>query len=249
MIDFVLNQDDPCYESTAYEPRFLSDGNVDLSHLVHCFQDLATRQIDRLGLGDDFEKENRFFYVVLRYKGFFLKKITSYGKYRLVTYPMQASALQLYRYALILDEKGQVVFYLISLWVMMDSQTRKIKPAKAFRNKAKEILPEIENMKPLTDETLSNFSIDGIPFSFCKEHIVTKDEIDSNGHMNNTVYIKLVQPMNEKMKLSSFEFDYERECFQDEDIIIYDYVNENDFYIKGMKEDDSISFKGKFVFS
>ncbi len=248
MESIEIDENNPCLESTSFVPSFDENGEINVSHLIYSFQELASRQIDRLGLGEDFEKENDFLYVVLRYKGYFLKPFCRNGKYRLFTYPMQATALQLYRYAYVLDENGEVVFYLISLWVMVDSHNRKIKSARPFRSRIKEIVPEIEDVKPLTEESLSNFSLDGIPFVRNSEYEVEKEDIDSNGHMNNTVYIRIVQPSLEGKRLYSFEFDYEKECFLSERLLISSHHEDDVIYLKGEKEDSSLSFKSKFIF-
>jgi acyl-ACP thioesterase len=240
---------DPVYEYATFRPRFLTDGNPDISFLIHSFQDLATSQINRLMLGEEFERENSFQYVVLRYKGYFIERLCSQKEYTLITFPVQAGTLQLYRYALLLDENGKVVFYLISLWVLIDSITRKIKPAKPFRIRLAEKIPYIDDVLPLTVEKLSNFPIDNLDFSPFDHHKVSIEDIDSNGHMNNTVYIRIAQPTLER-RLSSFEIDYEKECFEGENLILSKFHDGNTtVYVKGDRQDGTLSFKSVFLYS
>ncbi len=231
-----------------YHPRFRSDGNIDLADLIHQFQNLATRQIDSFSLGEEFEKENSLLYVVLRYKGYFLSPLKKEGNYTLYTYPTLPGPLQLYRYAFLLDEENKVVFYLISLWVLMDKVKRRIASAKKFREVLSKSIPDFSWVPPFDDEKLVNFPLDALTFHKEKEYRVKKEDIDSNNHMNNTVYLRISQPES-SFFLSSFEFDYEKECFENDVLLLSSAIKEKEIVIKGEKEDSSLSFKGKYLFS
>lgn len=247
MITLNFSEDDLRYEKKEFQTKFLSSGDIDLSFLLHEFQNLATSQVERLGLGEDFEKENEFQYVVLRYKGYFYQKIKPNQKYILVTHPTSPSSLQLYRYCYLLDEDHQICFLLSSLWVLMDSKTRRIRLSKPFSEKLKATLNNIDSIHLFNDEKLVNFSFENDDFKVDKTYVVKKEDIDSNGHMNNTVYLRIVQPQNEK-NLTSFEFNYEKECFLDEKIVIKSSSCDGVISILGEKENQDISFKGKFYF-
>jgi acyl-ACP thioesterase len=228
-----------------YQPKFLDNGDVDISHLLHVVQDLAGDHVEALGLGEDFKKENQFFYVVMRMKGYFLSSLNKEEKYTIITYPMQASGIQMYRYGYILNKDDEPVFYLSTLWILMDSVNRRIKSTKVFRNKLAEVLPDIDGVEPLTEETLENFSIDEYDFKYVKDYQVIPEDIDSNGHLNNTIYLKMSQPLLGDVKVKTFEIDFEKECFLDEKIAL-SLARENDSYIiRGDKEDHSLSFKIK----
>lgn len=235
-------------QKEQYHPRFLSDGNVNLSDLIHQFQNLATKQIESFSLGEKFEKENSLLYVVLRYKGYFLSPLKKEEEYTLYTYPTLPGPLQLYRYAFLLDKENKVVFYLISLWVMMDKEKRRIASAKKFREVLEKSIPDFSLVPPFDEEKLVNFPLDMVPFRKEKEYQVRKEDIDSNGHMNNTIYLKISQPESDQ-KLSSFEFDYEKECFENDVLLLSSAHRDKEIIIKGEKEDFALSFKGKYLFS
>ncbi len=235
-----------CQKET-YHPRFLSDGNIDLADLIHQFQNLATKQIESFSLGEKFEKENSLLYVVLRYKGYFLSPLKD-RDYTLYTYPTLPGPLQLYRYAFLLDKENKVVFYLSSLWVMMDKEKRRIAPAKKFKEILSRRITDFSQVPPFDEEKLVNFPLDGLSFRKENEYRVKKEDIDSNNHMNNTVYLKISQPCSAHF-LASFEFNYEKECFENDVLSLSSYKKENEIIVKGEKEDSSLSFKGKFLFS
>lgn len=233
---------DPYYQKMKFRPVF-HHGILDLRNLISTFQNLASEQIERLHLGEEFEKENNCSYVVLRYKGTFLSKLKE-EEYTLVTYPVNATALTMYRYAYLLNEKGDCVFTLTSLWVLMNKSTRKIIPARAFRKRLEEQLPKISMVEPLDEERLDNFSLPDGNWSLLFEYCVKKEDIDSNGHMNNAVYFSLAQKVS--FPFSSFELDYEKECFLGEKISLFSLKDGEEGYLLG-KKGEEISFKIRYL--
>lgn len=240
------NIKDKRYCQTSFKPKFNLNNQLDIKHLMNCFQSLASKQIEELGLGNSFEEENSCLYVVLRYKGYFLKQLNDKDEYTMITFPIINSIVQLNRYAYILDNQGDVVFYLISVWVLIDKNTRKIKPCKKFNQELIQTIPEVNNLKPITEEKLQNFPIDDYTFNIYDHYQVKDKDIDGNGHMNNTIYFELVKP--KKRNIHSFEINYENECFLNDDISLYFSENENSEIYKGMKG-NLISFKVKYFFS
>ncbi len=233
------------YFKREFVPKFLENGVIDIAYLLHEFQNLAGDHVEALGLGEAFKKENQFFYVVMRMKGYFLETFKPEEKYTIITYPLQASGIQMYRYGYILNEEDKPVFYLSTLWILMDSVTRRIKSTRSFKNKIAEVLPDIDEVQPLTEETLDNFPIDEYDFKYQKDYVVVKDDIDSNGHLNNTIYLKMSQPLLNDTKIDNFEIDFEKECFLDEKIKLSMAKDHETYIIRGDKEDDSLSFKIK----
>ncbi len=241
-----ITKENPSFEKIDFVPSFDSKGHVDLKDLIHHFQNLATRHIDRLGMGEEFEKENSFFYVVLRYKGYFLKELETGRHYTMVTFPTYPGPLQLYRYCYLLDEEKKVCFYLISLWVLMDSKTRRLKTARVFRDRIEKEIPDLKDVKPLTEETLGNFPLEEDGFVKYDTYQVGKQDIDENGHMNNTVYFDILKDHLPEKSIHTFEMNYEKECLFEEKLNIF--VKEGGFLtFKGMKN-DGLSFKIKYTF-
>lgn len=234
------------YCTCQYKPKFDSFGNVDLHDLMIQFQNIAGEHVERLGLGEDFKKEKSFYYILCRMKGYFLGSLDENETYTFVTYPTQATSLQLYRYAYILDSKGDPVFYLISLWVLMSQETRRLISSKVFREKIKEVLPDIDQVEPLTHEKLTELNIGDMEFHYFSSYVVDSKDIDVNQHMNNTVYMKIAQSSCILHPISTFEIDFEKECYLNETIALESYSDNNDYYVVGRKNDGILSFIVKF---
>lgn len=231
------------YYKREYHPLFNSYHQLDLKDLFNQCQKLAGDQVEILNLGATFQKEESFLYVVLRYKGVFHSKIDKNKKYYLVTYPMPATVIEMYRYFYIIDEDNDLIFSLSSLWVMIDSVKRTIKPARAFKKRLESTLPDIVNIKPLSDEKLEKIVVDTDSFEFKEKITINESHLDSNNHMNNTEYIALIQKQLKDKEIKTIEINFNHECLLNDELSIYQLnIDENKTCIKGIKEDKKESF-------
>ncbi len=230
---FVLN-------SFEYKP------NVSLQELLLHFQELAGKQVDLLGVGSEYIKETNHIYVLCREKVLFLKDLVQHKKYTFVTYPLTPSKLQMQREAYLLDENDEVCLKLDSIWVMVDFVTRRMVRTTDVIN-AQSKYPRFETFEPLFEsklEQLEMIDIQGIEPVLT--HQVSKDDLDNNNHMNNTVYLKLFQRFIKK-NISELEIDFEKECLVGDILKIYKVEKEDTISFVGIKENDSISFKAKIL--
>lgn len=229
-----------------YTPKYDASGNFELSDLLNEFQYLAGDQLEELDLGDSYREEQSFYYVVVRMKSYFFDVLDEHKTYTLTTFPLQATTLQLYRYAYLTDENGKIVFALVSLWVLLDKNTRRLKITKNFQNKIRDKLPSIDEVKPLIEERLVQIDTEQLEFEDVAEYRITSDDIDRNGHMNNTKYVKICEPLLNGMRYSSMEIDFEKECFQDETLHLSVSNALESVYIKGKKDNGELSFVIKY---
>ncbi len=237
------------YCTTSYQPKFDSFGNIDIADLLVSFQKIAGDHVEHLGMGAEFSEANGFYYILCRIKGYFLAKLKPEETYTFVTYPTMAGALQLYRYAYLVDSDGNPVFYLLSLWVLMNRETRRLQSAKAFQNKLREMLPDIDDVEPLTDERLYEMDFANQEFHYDSTYVVRSSDIDSNQHMNNTVYMKIAQEKCILSPISVFEIDFEKECYLHDAITVETSLNAISYSVMGKKSDGMLSFMARFFTS
>lgn len=248
---YLIPEEDNLYrQKIEYIPQFTSDGEVDLCHLLKTFQEAAGIQIERLGLGDAFREKFNFYYVLCRLKGTFLSKPEKGKKYTLVTFPTKASILQMYRYAFIVDENDQLIFTLTSLWVIIDKDTRRLKTCRDFQKGMLEVLPHIDDVKPLNDEKLSAIEYNKEDYESVGDYVVEEKDIDTNSHMNNTIYMKVAQSFIHSSGIKEFEINFEKECFLNEKIHLEKAKCENESIdsVIGYKEDGNVSFVSEFIY-
>lgn len=218
--------------------------NISLQELLLHFQELAGKQVDLIGVGNEYIEKTKHIYVLCREKIVFLKDIVINKKYTLVTYPLTPSKLQMQREAYLLDENDEVCLKLDSVWVLIDYVSRRMVRTTDVIN-AQSKYPKFETFEPVFEsklEQIEKINIDGLEPILV--HEVDKDDLDSNNHMNNTVYLKLFQKfINDQ--IIELEIDYEKECLLGETLKVYEVEEQNTISFIGIKEDGLTSFRAK----
>lgn len=161
--------------------KVISDGfgRLHPAGLLYFFQEAASRHCEELGVDADHLGE--LFWAVLRYR-VEIDRMPEVGETVTVkTWPLPTTKVAFPRAAEGYDEKGNLCFRLISLWVLMDKKTRElVLPAKSgvtveggFLGGELQIPPGLK-VQPTSHQFIRT---------------VTKQELDRNMHMNNTRYL------------------------------------------------------------
>jgi len=216
------------------------EGNPDFGDILLALQEAATEQTERLGIGTDFLHARGYGYVVLREKIQLLGPFHDKEKARLVTYPLPAGRIEMYRDAYLLDAEGRTILRIHSLWVFMDEKTRRIRPAKDADGILVEH-PEIRSFQTLFPEERLRQIPQPEGATWVGSFTVQKGDIDQNGHMNNTLYLRKAQAFG--LRKSSFlSFEFESECLLGEKVDVFRKEEEGKEYLLFHKPDGRLSF-------
>ncbi len=228
----------------SFVPKALDEhGNPDIHALFRSFQDAAVSHAEELGIGKSFYVPNNLLFVLCRMKLVLLEDFDFSKEYSLSTYALPPERIQFYRDAYIEDEKGKRFALIRSLWVLISGANRRIVTTDRLSRQLAPLSEEMEKLPPVLAGRLS--ALEEIPeTTLIGEHVVVPEDIDGNGHMNNTVYIRLAQEAGFPAKVKSFEIDFEKECLLGDRLSIY---KGKDGYVCGMK-DGQLSFKVKTEF-
>ena len=159
-------------------------GNLKLSSLLYFAQDTAAEHCKTLSLDWDTMAQKQMFWAVIRHRVQITRLPKEGEKIRVQTWPMPTTRVAFPRSTVAYDEKGRELFRAISLWVIMDRNTRgMILPAKSgimvpgvvFGN-------ELPAPRGLAPQGLSSSQIRQVRYM----------DLDKNGHMNNTRYLDWV---------------------------------------------------------
>lgn len=176
----------------VYETRILlRSGDVDrfdrlrLSQLLDLLQQTAGDHCRDLGYPRERLMRQGVFWAVLRHRVEIRRLPRSGEQVRVQTWPMPTTRTAYPRAAIALDETGEELFRSISLWVLMDWQSRSmVLPGKS--NVAIDGL--LRGCEPETPRSLPPFT----PARTKTSHVCFTD-LDLNGHMNNCRYMDWVQ--------------------------------------------------------
>ena len=157
-------------------------GRLKPSMLLFYVQEVAGIHASTLGAGYDALIAKNLFWAILRTKVQITRLPRSGETIRLETWPMPTSRVAYPRSVVAYDTEGQELFRAISLWCLMDTQTRSM----VLPNKSGVIVDgtlrgnELSLPGSLAVKTLENTVNRTVVFS----------DLDRNGHMNNTRYME-----------------------------------------------------------
>lgn len=153
--------------------------------IFNYFQDIATLHSMELGLSYfDLIKLNEF-WVLTRVTAEIIQLPKYNDTLKLVTYPIKPRLIDCDRDYYIYNIAGELIIKGVSKWVILDAETRRIKPVGANRFPSEERLiieRAIEN--PIWKVPVINNSIE-----ISSDKKVNLGDIDFNMHMNNSRYI------------------------------------------------------------
>ena len=164
--------------TSLYVDRF---GRLMPSKLLYIMQEVAGVHFSQLSMSYEALAEKGMFWAVTRHK-VQISRLPMIGEtIRIETWPMPTTRVAYPRSMVAYDEAGNEVFRSISLWVLMDLNTRNmILPGKSGIS----VLGTLRGLEPASPM--------GLPSKALRSHRdrwVNFTDLDRNGHMNNTRYL------------------------------------------------------------
>lgn len=158
--------------------------NLKLSALLYFAQDTAGDHCKELALDWDAMAQKEMFWAVIRHRVQITRLPRAGEKIRVQTWPMPTTRVAFPRATAAYDEAGKELFRAITLWVIMDRNTRgMILPAKSGI-----MVPGVVRGNELTPPRA--LAPKGLTGSSTRQ--VNYMDLDKNGHMNNTRYLDWV---------------------------------------------------------
>ena len=159
-------------------------GRMKLSMVLYLAQEIAGNHCQLLNADYDTLKKHRLFWAISRHKVQITRLPRSGETIRVETWPMPTSRVAYPRSVVAYDAQGSEVFRAISLWCLMDTNTRSM------------VLPGKSGV--MVEGTLrgnelavpGSLTIKGLE-NTCRRTVLFSD-LDRNGHMNNTRYLEWI---------------------------------------------------------
>jgi acyl-ACP thioesterase len=164
-----------------------------LPKLCSFFQEIAGNHTVACGVGWDVLQRENVFWVLSRLKIDVNKYPEWRDKITIRTWSNGLEGLMAVRHFQVLDENGTVLITAISLWLMVNTKTRRLVRADEFMSD----FPI--NTERLYDENPAKISPLKEPVAFAPVPVAFS-ETDMNRHMNNVSYIERI--------INSYEYDF-----------------------------------------
>lgn len=159
-----------------------------LSYLMRCVQQIASEQLDALGLPFNKLSAEGFVFLLSRERVQIHKSLKAGEKITVTTWPVKEKGAQLRRTIIMTNENGERLASVYTSWILADPIQHKIIRPSSFpyalniSDPVEEGEKCIAGLRPVKSEVLE----DGISLA------VRYSNTDCNGHLNNAVYADLV---------------------------------------------------------
>ena len=212
------------------------EGIARLHQILEYFQDCGTFQSEELGLGvEEDQKNHRAWYLIAwNVKIIRHPRMSEYIDVTTQAYKMRG--FYGYRRYSIIDEQGATIVSAEAIWILMNTQ--KMLPMKVTKEIA-DIYVEKDADK--TVRINRKISDDG-EWKEYEPIEVTKQYLDSNNHVNNTVYALWTEDiLPEGACAKEVRIDYRKAAMFKETIQVFVQQQEDIFKVKYIKPDGEIA--------
>lgn len=193
------------------EQHYDAFGRLKASAILYFAQEAAGAHAGLLGTGRDVLLKKNLFWAVIRTKAEILAQPEKGEPITVRTWPLPTTRTAYPRCVMGYDRDGKLLFKVLSLWVLMDVNSRTmVLPGKSGVVVEGNILggepesPRVLPSKELTDRVRRTVGV---------------QQLDVNGHMNNTKYMDWVMElMQEDRAVKGFDLCYFNEARLDDEM-------------------------------
>lgn len=207
--------------------------------VLDLFQDAAGRHSADMGIGFDTMLEQHKMWILSGVQYRVIQTPNMYQTVRLHTWPLAPGAVTFRREYRMEDLQGNVLVLGTSDWAIIDSEKRKLLPAKGmypFDSGFSEEKCFAEKMPHLRDFEPEREGMKFIPrFS----------QLDMNGHVNNTKYANFVLDalaLKPQETIDTFQIHYQHELRLDQAVTVYTKRVENLCFAMGKNDGNETMF-------
>ena len=230
----------------AFVDRF---GYLTPSKILYLMQEVAGAHFSRLSMDYESLAQRGMFWAVTRHKVQITRLPQRGETIHIETWPMPTTRVAYPRSMVAYDESGSEVFRSISLWVLMDLNTRSmILPGKSGIS----VLGTLRGM-----ELASPMGLPSKLLRSSQERTVCFTDLDRNGHMNNTRYLDWIDDLlpsafHEQHKIREFTVCYFSETREGQNLNIqWDFLEEGTMQVdahRNLSEKDERVFSARILF-
>ena len=199
-------------------------GRLKPSAILWMVQEIAGRHCLQLGLDWDSLAKRGMFWAIIRHRVHIQRLPEKNETIRIETWPMPTTRVAYPRNVVAFDEAGNELWRSMSLWVLMDMESRAmILPGKS----GVEVCSVLHGDELPTPGSLSPATLSG-----CLERTVRFTDLDINGHMNNCRYLDwaadlLPSQFHEAHAIQDFTLGYLSEAREGDSLQIFHQLTQS----------------------
>ena len=215
-----------------------------MASLFYMMQVVSTEHVDSLQLGGNHFRELDLLWVLNRMQVQIHAMPVSGQCLRVQTWPNKQKHGLYSRQYRMEDAEGNCLLQAVSIWTLLNGRTRTM-------HQGDEIGPWFQ-WQDETDLPLPK----SLPIAQTDTVLLLKtrpEEIDSNGHINNTNYVRWIDSVlpdgfNQNYALSQFQINYLAELRQDDKVELHSHVDTQKLAVEGFANGKrSFAARGSFI--
>lgn len=202
---------------------FLGTGDCDfqgkwkLSSLLDAVQNTSNEQSDKLHIWHYDNSSRNLSWVLYKNEMELIRRPHLGESVKVITYTKGIRLLYCPRYCLITDEKNDIIAKLGFLLMLIDRKTRKAVSPTRYGIE----IPDVLEIEPAIKISMKHKAVTGK--SLLTKHIPQYEDVDINGHVNNSRYIDwLCNDLGfdyfKRFEIESISIDYESEILPEDKI-------------------------------
>ena len=225
-------------------------GRLKPSMLLFYVQEVSGIHASTLGAGFDALMEKNLFWAILRTRVQITRLPHSGETIRVETWPMPTTRVAYPRSVVAYDEEGKECFRSISLWVLMDLDTRNmILPGKSGIS----VVGTLRGTELAAPNSLVPKSL-----NVSRSRTVCFTDLDRNGHMNNTRYLDWIDDLlpsafHRQHEIREFTVCYLSEAREGQELRLHwDFLEENTMHVdayRRQEDKDERVFTARLTFA
>ena len=242
---------EPIYQQDFFIDDIAVDcyGRLKPSMILHYAQEVAGLHFTELAMDYDALAQRRMFWAVTRHKVQITRLPRRGETIHIETWPMPTTRVAYPRSMVAYDAQGNECFRSISLWVLMDLDTRNM------------ILPGKSGISVVGtlrgNELASPLGLPAKPMGSRRERPVCYTDLDRNGHMNNCMYLDWIDDLlpsafHAQHAVKEFTVCYLSEAREGQTLDMqWDFIEENTLQVDARRrkeEKDERIFSARFLF-
>lgn len=210
------------------------NGKLKLTNILDYMQDTSTFDTDKQGHDVNTVNALNYAWVILEWQIEIIRIPKLYENIKVVTYPYNFKSFLGYRNYYIEDENNEIIIKADSTWALVDTSTKKA--IKIDRNIFSYDEENQLDMKLKKDKFWKNFDIKKA--TKVGDFYIDDFFIDTNGHMNNSKYLRIIEGYCTEIKNSNyFRIVYKKAILGNTYAQLYKYSDDSGYYYTFLNEE------------
>ena len=229
------------YKTTVSYSRLDKEGKVPVHEILNYLQDCSTAQSEALGVGLEYMKEKNKAWVLLANKVQIFKQLHLGDEIEVGTCPTDFGKVMATRQFFIKDSKGNFVVKAESIWSLIDITQRM-----PIRIREEDIEKYVQGIafESIKTSRKIRYKSEKEPVG---EFFVKGFDIDTNGHVNNANYLRMIYDyIPKELGYNQIEIVYNKEALLGEKVICSKYNEERAQGFSLENEDGELHAQIKF---